>query len=87
MLTGTITDEEVATIKRELGPRASDSPAMQIIKRLEDLFASYEPDMVDKAREQYGDEGRIEIDEGATCSRGSDPGLYVQAWVWVYDDE
>jgi hypothetical protein len=40
----------------------------------------------DKAREQYGREGSIEIDVDAPVSRGSDPGAYVQAWVWVYDD-
>lgn len=38
------------------------------------------------ARVEYGDEGRIEIDDDAKVSRGSDPGAYVQAWVWVYDD-
>jgi len=36
------------------------------------------------AREQYGGgDAGIEIDEGAVVSRGSDPGAYVAAWVWV----
>lgn len=48
------------------------------------------------AREQYGDEGQIEIDDEApVSSQGPGPdmpeGAYVQAWVWVanldYDDK
>lgn len=42
---------------------------------------------IEKARERYGSEGEVEIDDGAIISRGHDPGAYVQAWVWVYDDE
>lgn len=40
---------------------------------------------IKKAREQYQSEGSIEIDDNAVVSRGSDPGAYVQAWVWVED--
>ena len=32
-------------------------------------------------------EGECEIDEGAKVSKGNDEGAYVQAWVWVSDDE
>lgn len=39
-----------------------------------------------KAREKYGREGEIEIDDNAVISRGDDKGAYVQAWVWVYED-
>jgi hypothetical protein len=39
------------------------------------------------ARNQYGSEGEIEIDANATVSRGEDNGAYVQAWVWVDEDE
>lgn len=37
----------------------------------------------------YGDEGRIEIDEGAIVSRNTDgdDGAYVQAFVWVENDD
>lgn len=31
----------------------------------------------------HGREGECEIDDGAKISRGSEPGAYVQAWVWV----
>ncbi len=39
-----------------------------------------------KAKEEHEKEGECEIDDGAVVSRGSDPGAYVQAWVWVYSD-
>jgi hypothetical protein len=29
----------------------------------------------------------VDVDEGAVVSRGSDPGAYVQAWVWVPSDD
>ncbi len=80
--------DDVATIKRELKSRGTSSPAMRIIKRLEDTFDAYEPNMVEKADEEWGKDGEIEIDPGAVCSRAQgneDGGCYVQAWVWVYD--
>jgi len=36
----------------------------------------------------HAEEGTLEIDEGARVSRSpDDEGAYVQAWVWVYDDD
>ena len=32
-------------------------------------------------------DGEIEIDDDAKISRGSDHGAYVQAWVWVTNDD
>lgn len=46
--------------------------------------------MREAARRAYEDEGRIEIDEGAPVSRAADnpdKGAYVQAWVWVADED
>ncbi|WP_304526872.1 hypothetical protein [Halomonas sp. I5-271120] len=40
-------------------------------------------DFIAAAREQYQDDGTLEVDHGAAVSRGDDPGHYVQAWVWV----
>ena len=39
------------------------------------------------ARRKYAREGEIEVDENAKVSRGDDPGAYVQAWVWVPEEE
>ncbi len=43
----------------------------------------------DLAREQYQEEGRLEIDDNASISRAESDatGVYVQAWVWVEIDE
>lgn len=38
------------------------------------------------AAAQYGSDGEVEIDSNAIVSLGADPGAYVQAWVWVYDE-
>jgi len=46
--------------------------------------------MIKAARRMFQDEGTIEIDRGATISRAqknTEMGAYVQAWVWVPDDE
>jgi hypothetical protein len=40
-----------------------------------------------RAKEQYEEEGSVEIDDNALLSVGMDKGVYVQAWVWVYDED
>ncbi len=68
-----------------------DSGALDLARaaltRIKETFDAYEPGMVKAACEQYEREGEIEVDEGAVCSRSDDPGCYVQAWVWVCDQE
>lgn len=39
------------------------------------------------AREEYAEEGTIEIDDNAVVSFGDDDGAYVAAWVWVHASE
>ncbi len=39
--------------------------------------------IIQLAREQLADEGRVEIDDDAVVSDGDDDGCYVAAWVWV----
>ena len=41
----------------------------------------------ERAKELYCVDGEIEVDSNARISRGDDPGAYVEAWVWVPDDE
>lgn len=46
--------------------------------------------MVEAAQRIHEHEGTIEVDDDATVSRAKgnqDKGAYVQAWVWVYDDD
>lgn len=40
----------------------------------------------DAARDAHGTDGEIEIDDGADVSE-SDSGAYVQAWVWVSNED
>ena len=48
---------------------------------------------VDAASRLYHEEGTIEIDDetrssvSAQVSRGADDGAYVEAWVWVPNEE
>lgn len=49
------------------------------------------PEFADKqyikaAQRMHHCDGELEIDDNAKVSRGDDPGVYVQAWVWVADD-
>lgn len=44
-------------------------------------------DYIQRARAEHQSDGEVEIDEGAVVSHGDDPGAYVQAWVWVYDED
>lgn len=46
--------------------------------------------MIAAARSQYQTEGEIEIDDNAKVSRAEgnpDNGAFVQAWVWISDEE
>ena len=36
-----------------------------------------------QARDQWTDEGQVEVDRNAIVSEGDDAGAYVMAWVWV----
>ena len=39
--------------------------------------------ILELAKLQHEEEGRIEIDDNAKVSDGDDNGAYVAAWVWV----
>ena len=47
------------------------------------------PELIELARQQYQQEGYVEIDENAEVSKSENEeneeneGVYVQAWVWV----
>ena len=42
-----------------------------------------------RAKELFQEDGRIEVDEDAVVSsnKDGDEGAYVQAWIWVSDDD
>jgi hypothetical protein len=35
----------------------------------------------------FAKDGEIEIDDRAPVNPGDDPGAYVQAWIWISDDD
>lgn len=80
-----ITNRDIEILKSVIPMDAT--AALDIIKKCEETFEAYEPGAVEQAQSEYGSEGECEIDDGAVCSRGDDNGLYVQAWVWIADDE
>ena len=45
------------------------------------------PWYIEAARKRWEREGEIEIDDDPKVSAGDDPGAYVQAWVWVSNEE
>ena len=45
------------------------------------------PAEIERARADYADEGQIEIDDEALCSRVDGEGTWVQAWVWLANEE
>jgi hypothetical protein len=47
-------------------------------------------EMIEAAKTEYRREGEIEIDDKAKISRAPgnpDRGAYVEAWVWITDEE
>jgi hypothetical protein len=80
-----VTKQDVETLKSVIPTDAT--AALNIIKKCEETFEAYEPGAIEQAQSEYGRDGECEIDDGAVCSRGADNGLYVQAWVWIADDE
>ena len=43
--------------------------------------------IVKAAEDKYGEQGSIEIDSNTTVTYSSDGGYYVQAWVYVTEEE
>jgi len=66
--------------------RLSFMDSIQVVEH--DVFP---PDNSDdpyvKAAMDRQKDGELEIDSTAIVSKGEDPGAYVQAWIWVSDDE
>lgn len=64
------------------------STAREWVRQMTDY--DEEPTTVERARAAFQDEGVLEIDDNALVSRADgnpDHGAYVQAWVWVPDEE
>lgn len=79
------------TVLRSVLPRFTREQAEILCRELRaaigELSTDLEEDYREAADEQYGEEGSIEIDDDAQVSSAGDGGAYVQAWVYVRDDE
>ncbi len=81
-----ITEEEVEVItyllKWTIVPiQKAKSIVRDLLKRRKDTKTT--DAYVEAAKAVHQNDGTLEIDDGAAVSMGSDPGAYVQAWVWV----
>ncbi len=83
-----ITDCEVAELIQLLQKLKKDNGAKGWIKHLrEQIHEQASTQDYQEAARASSDEGHIEVDDNATVSHGSDPGAYVQAWLWVSKEE
>lgn len=66
--------DEVSIVEHEVNRNAGDDP---------NLVQAYR----EAARECHQEDGVLEVDDDAVISFGDDPGAYVQAWVWVSEED
>lgn len=83
-------DRALAEIAAILSKKLSlqDDAIKPVISRLRDLVSpdSIRPFVVDTVRDFIGSD-ELEVDDDASISWSSDGGAFVQAWVWMSDEE
>ena len=86
-----LTDDQIAYLLAMAKANPEDKVLESLAAVLNERIASNTDETDQKYREaadnEYGHDGECEIDDGAPVSRGNDPGAYVQAWVWVSNQE
>lgn len=87
---------EVQKLKRAIAlvgftSTAADKPLVRLRDKLDEALADAKNPVLQKYREradeEKGREGELEIDDDAVVSHGEDRGAYVMAWVWIEDEE
>lgn len=102
-LANLVTSEEREAVREDYDDGSGDDPGDDaealdnLIRQAREVRAAAKPDpgdarWIERAREQYGEEGSVEIDDGAVVSisdavGGGDGGAYVAAWVYVEAEE
>jgi hypothetical protein len=86
-----LTEQQIETIRDVLLSNRSWHPvygdiASTIMTQLNDFKSDDRAKIVAEAKAEYSEDGRIEIDDNAILSR-SEEGAYVQAWVWVGNED
>lgn len=74
--------EACKTVVDEPGLISKNTEIMEEMKCLHDGEA-LDDCYIKAARNMHQDGGSVEIDDGAVVSKGTDPGAYVEARVWV----
>ncbi|MBX5130742.1 hypothetical protein HJB53_30090 [Rhizobium lentis] len=85
-------DKEVELVMEALRGNCSDKAGEPTVydpihDRFEKTRADFDPADPYRAaaKEQANDE--LEVDDDAVVSPGDDPGAWVQAWIWIRNDE
>jgi len=91
--------EQPARMNRLIDAGYGASDAQRIVDILDGTAKQAEVEEQNQAHGKHPDQGyieaakagkyssEIEVDEGAKVSHGDEPGAYVQAWVWIPDEE
>lgn len=79
-----MSNEDLAILQRKLGPDHAITTRVRanLAEIADPTLAKYRRAAIRQSRE-----GELEIDPHAVVSKGSDPGAYVMAWLWVADEE
>ena len=89
-------DEALKSLLESIKPTSLEAPETEQTKALFRIYSKIiefrkpkspmELDYIERARDLYVEDGKLEIDDVPLVSLGDDPGAYVQAWVWVPAD-
>ena len=78
--------ERAASMLRSIHAENADAVAAELLRCTEDseLVQFYQEGALNHS---LLSEGTLEVDEDACVSEGDDSGAYVQAWLWVDEEE
>jgi len=85
---------EIQILKALLDSHSDRAPAAAFLEEITRRCGAYESAerrvalaAYQRGAESLARDGEIEVDESAVISKGDAPGAYVQAWLWVSDDD
>ena len=90
-----LNDDQLKIVKLALNTLSTEDistekPVAEILERIENCEKESKDENLRKyakAAQKRQRDGEIEIDDDAVVSKGEDAGAYVEAWLWVGDDE
>jgi hypothetical protein len=86
------TDEEARLIADAMRGLSSDKPGDPTVydpihDKIMQAIANFDPADPYRAAAQEDADDELEVDDDAAVSPGEDPGAWVQAWIWITDEE